>query len=43
VQLALQAADVFRESKGFGVRGGHIGGKILNFTLKKPEMKKKVI
>lgn len=34
IQLTLQAADLFREPKGFGVRGGQIVGDTLNLTLK---------
>ncbi len=42
MQLALQAADLFREPKGFGVRGGQIAGDSLNLTLRKDGVGKKV-
>lgn len=35
MQLTLQAADLFREPKGFGVRGGQIARERLNLTLEK--------
>lgn len=37
MQLALQAADLLRKPKRFGVRGRQIAGKRLNLTLRGTE------
>ena len=42
MQLALQAADLFREPKGFAVRRRQTTGESLNLTLKETEKDRKI-
>lgn len=42
MQLALQAADLFSETEGFGVSRGQIARDGLNLTLKETQLDRKV-